>query len=116
MVVGALPAGSITSCKRQSSESGVVHDHVGLGQNQIGSIARIGVRIGARHVQHASPTEGGETVGGSSGGGELSSGGGSTKMISDGCLYAYREVLVKGVRENLLPSAQSVRLWRPGPT
>jgi hypothetical protein len=37
-------------------------------------------------------------------------------MISDGCLYAYRKVLVKGVCENLLPSAQSVRLWRPGPT
>jgi hypothetical protein len=28
-------------------------------------------------------------------------------MISDGCTYANRKVLIKGVGENLLPTAQS---------
>jgi hypothetical protein len=35
-------------------------------------------------------------------------------MISDGCSYANGKVLVKGVGENLLPSAQSGRLEWPG--
>jgi hypothetical protein len=44
-------------------------------------------------------------VGCSSRSGELSSGGSSTEMISDGCPDANRTVLVKGVGENLLPAA-----------
>ncbi len=115
MVVGALPTGSVTSCNRQPSESDVVHDHIRLRQHQIVAVACIGVRIGARHVEHAGTTEGGETVGGSSCGGQLSPGGGSTEMISDGCSDANRKVLVKGVGENLLPTAQAWGLWRPGP-
>ena len=116
MVVGALPTGSVTSCNRQPSESDVVHDHIRLRQHQIVAIACIGVRLGARHVKHAGTTEGGETVGGSSGSGELSSGGRSTEMISDGCADANRKVLVERVGENLLPTAQAWGLWRPRPS
>ena len=36
-------------------------------------------------------------------------------MISDGRFDANREVLVKGVGENLLPTAQAWGLGRPGP-
>ena len=36
-------------------------------------------------------------------------------MISDGCSYANRKVLIKGVGEHLLPAAQAWRLWQPGP-
>ena len=36
-------------------------------------------------------------------------------MISDGCTDANREVLVKGVGKNLLPTAQASGLRRPGP-
>ena len=43
---------------------------------------------------------------GRSSGGELSSGGGSTEMISDGRTDANRKVPVKGVSQNLLPTAQ----------
>ena len=66
-------------------------------------------------MEHAGTTEGGETAGGSSRGGELSPGGGSAEMISDGCPYANRKVLVKGVGEYLLPTAQAWGLWWPGP-
>ena len=66
-------------------------------------------------MEHAGTTEGGETVGGSSGSSQLSPGGGSTEMISDGCPDANRKVLVKCVGENLLPTAQAWGLWRPGP-
>jgi hypothetical protein len=64
-----------------------------------------------RHVAPQRPThttESGETVGGSSRGRELRSGRGSAEMISDGCSYANRKALVKGVGEHLLPTAQSV--------
>ena len=115
VVVGALPTGSVTSCDRQPSESDVVHDHIRLRQHQIVAVACVGVSIGARHVKHTGTTESGETVGGPSGGGELSPGGGSTEMISDGCSYANRKVLVKRIGENLLPTAQACGLWRPGP-
>ena len=71
---GGLPTGSVASCNRQPSESGVVHDHIRLRQHQIAAVACIGLRIRTRHVKHASPTESGETVGGSSCGGELSLG------------------------------------------
>ena len=115
MVVGALPTGSVASCNRQPSESDVVHDHIRLRQHQIVAVACIGVSIGARHMQHAGTTESGETVGGSSGSSQLSPGGGSTEMISDGCTDANRKVLVKRVGEHLLPTAQAWGLWRPGP-
>jgi hypothetical protein len=58
----------------------------------------------------------GETVAGSSRGVELSSGGGSPEMISDGCSDSNGKALVKGVGEHLLPSAQSGGLLRPGPS
>jgi hypothetical protein len=89
------PAASLM-CDSQPLESDVAHDHIRLRQHQIGAVARIRVRR-ARHVKHASTTECGETVGGSSCGGELSSRGGAPEMISDGCTNASCKVLVKGV-------------------
>jgi hypothetical protein len=56
------------------------------------------------NVQDAGTTWRCETVGGSSCGGQLSPGWGSAEMISDGCTYANRKVLIKGVGENLLPT------------
>ena len=50
-------------------------------------------------------------MGGPSGSSELGTGGGSTEMISDGCSDANCTVLLEGVGENLLPTAQP---WRPG--
>ena len=47
----------------------------GLAKHEVAAIAHILVSIGARHVQHAGTTEGGETVGGSSRGGGLSTSG-----------------------------------------
>jgi hypothetical protein len=46
-------------------------------------------------MQHTDATESRETGGGSSCSGELSSGGGSTKMITDCRLDANRKVVVK---------------------
>ena len=109
-----LPAAS-AACNRQPSESDVVHDHIRLGQHQIVAVACIVVSIGARHMEHAGSTESGETAGCSSGGGELSPGGGSAEMISDGRSDTNRKVLVKRVGEHLLPTAQARGLWRPGP-
>jgi hypothetical protein len=105
--VWAVPAGSVASCDRQFSESNVVHDHIRLRQRQIVAITciGIGIGIGARHVKHTSPTEGGETMGGSSSSIQLSSGRGSVQMISDGCSDADGKVLVKCVAEHLLPTA-----------
>jgi hypothetical protein len=57
-------------------------------------IARIVIAVGARHMEHAATTEGGETVGGSSGSSQLSSGGRSTEMISDRRTDTNRKVLV----------------------
>jgi hypothetical protein len=114
-VVGrTLPTGSLTSCNRQPPESDVVHDHIRLRQHQIGPIASIGVAISTRHVKHAGTAGRCETVGGSSSSGQLRPGGRSTEMISDGCTDANRKVLVKGVGQNLLPTAQAWRLGRPG--
>jgi hypothetical protein len=115
MIVDCLATGSVTSGNRKPSQSSVVHDHIRLRQRQIGAIACIGVPIGTRHVEHAGTTEGGETMGGSSGSGELDAGGGSTEMIGDGCSYANRKVLIKSVGENLLPTAQAWRFWRSDP-
>jgi hypothetical protein len=115
---GSVGFGSVILVRRlyrQPSESDVVHDHVRLRQHQIVTITYIGVRLGARHVKHTGTTKSGETVGGSSCGGELSSRGGAAEMISDGCTYTNCKVLIKGVGENLLPPAQSWGLWRPRP-
>jgi hypothetical protein len=114
VVVRALATGSVTSSNRQPSESDVVHDHIRLRQHQIGPIASIGVAISTRHVKHAGTAGRCETVGGSSSSGQLRPGGRSTEMISDGCTDANRKVLVKGVGQNLLPTAQAWRLGRPG--
>jgi len=54
-------------------------------------------------------------VGSSSCGSQLSPRGGSTEMISDSCTDADREVLVKRVGENLLPTAQAWEPRRPSP-
>ena len=105
MLVQTLPPDRVAAGDSESSESDVVHDHIRLRQHQIGSIAGIAVRIGARHTQHPGTTDSRETVSGSSCSGELSSGGSSTKMISDGCPYANRKVFIKRVGENLLPTA-----------
>jgi hypothetical protein len=110
VVVGAPATGRVGSSHRQPSASDVVHDHIRLRQDQIGAIACIGVRTTTRHVEDTGTTEGGETVGGSSCGSQLSPGKGSTEMISNGCPDANGKVLVKGVGEHLLPTAQRWRL------
>jgi hypothetical protein len=115
VVVRTLPTSSITSGNPQPSEPGVVHDHIRLRQHQIAAVACIGGAIGTRRMEHAGPTQGGETVGGSSCGGQLSPGGGSAEMISDSRPDADRKVLVKCVGENLLPTAQAWGPWAPGP-
>jgi hypothetical protein len=66
-------------------------------------------------MKHPGTAEGVETVGGSPGSSEFSSGRGSAEMICNGCPYANGEVLVKGVGENLLPTTQGRGLGRPGP-
>ena len=58
-------------------------------------------------MQHASTTEGGETVGCPSSSGEFSTCRGPSNMISDHRTNANRKVLVKCVGENLLPTAQA---------
>jgi hypothetical protein len=45
-------------------------------------------------MEHVGTTDGGQTVGGSSCGGELSPGRGSAEMISDHCSDANCEILV----------------------
>jgi len=72
---------SVAAGNCESSESDIVHDHIRFRQHQIVAITYIGVRVGALHMKYTGTIESGETVGGSPGGGELSSGGGSTKMI-----------------------------------
>jgi hypothetical protein len=62
---------SVAAGNCESSESDIVHDHIRLRQHQIVAITYIGVRVGAGRVQHLGTTEGSETVGGSSSGGEL---------------------------------------------
>jgi hypothetical protein len=65
-------------------------------------------------VKHAGTTLARETVSGTSGSSELSPGGGSTEMISDGCTDPNGKVLIERVGEHLLPAAQASGLWRPG--
>ena len=83
VVVGALATSGVTSCNPQPSEPGVVHDHIRLRQHQVAVIACIVAAISARHMEHAGTTEGGETVGSSACGSQLSPGGHSAEMISD---------------------------------
>jgi hypothetical protein len=114
VVVRGFAPSSVVSCNPESSESDIVHDHVRPGQHQIAAITRSVIGIGAWYMEYAGPAEGRETVGCSSCRGELRSGGGSTKMISDGCPYANRKVLVQRVGKHLLPTAQAWRLGWPG--
>lgn len=107
VVVGALPAGSVTTGNPKPSESNVVHDHIRLRQRKIAAIACIGVGVRTWNMKHAGTTGSGETVRSSAGSGQLGPGGCSTEMISDGSPDADRKVLVKGVGENLLPTAQA---------
>jgi hypothetical protein len=58
-------------------------------------------------MKHLGTAEDGKTVGRSSCGGELSPAWGSTEMISNRRSDTNRQILIKGVREHLLPSAQS---------
>jgi hypothetical protein len=46
----------------QASESDFVHDHIPFGQHKIVVVARVVVRIGARHVKDAGTTKRGEPV------------------------------------------------------
>jgi hypothetical protein len=62
VVVRALPIGSVTSRHSKFSTSDVVHDHIRLRQHQMVAIACMVVAIGASHMEHAGPTEGGETM------------------------------------------------------
>jgi hypothetical protein len=114
-VVGALPAGSVTSGHRQPSKSDVVHDHIRLRQHQVVAIACIVVTIGARHMEHTGMTESSKTVGGSSCGSQLSPGGRSIEMISDRRSDTNRKVLIKRVGKHLLPTAQAWGLRQKGP-
>jgi hypothetical protein len=106
VVVRGLPTGNVASSNRQPTESDVVHDHIGLRQHQIFTVAGIVVRIGTRHVKHAGTIGRCKTMGCSPCRAELSPGWGSTEMIGNGCSDAYCKVLVKRVSENLLPTAQ----------
>jgi hypothetical protein len=58
-------------------------------------------------MKHLGTAEGGEAVGGSSCGNQLSPSGSPSEMISDGCTNANGKVLVKCVGEHLLPTAQA---------
>jgi hypothetical protein len=107
MVVGALPTGSVTSSHRQSSEPHVVHDHIRLGQHQVGPIACIVLGISTGYLKHAGTAECSETVGGPSCGRELGSVGRLAEMISDRRADPDRKVLIKRVGENLRPTAQA---------
>jgi hypothetical protein len=61
-------------------------------------------------MEHARTTYGGETVGGSSGSGELSTGRRSAEMITNGRSDTNRKVLIKRRGEHLLPTAQACGL------
>jgi hypothetical protein len=113
VVLGAT--GGVISCDGQPSNSDVVHDHIRLRHHHIGAITCFVVRIRARHVEHPSTTVGSETVGGSTGRGQLSPSGRSAEMISDGRSDTDRKVLIKGVGKNLLPTTQALGCRRPGP-
>jgi hypothetical protein len=94
VVVRALPTGGASASNVQPSEPYVVHDHIRLRQHQIITIARIGAGIRTRHVKHTSMTGGGESVGRSASGSQLSTGWRSAEMISDRCTDPNGRVLV----------------------
>jgi hypothetical protein len=114
VVVRALATGRVISCNRQPPEADVVHDHVRLCQHQIVAVACTGVRIGTRHVKDAGTARDSQTMGCSSGGGELSPGGGSPEMISDGCSYANGMVLGPGRRRALVATGPTVAALAAG--
>jgi hypothetical protein len=89
-------------------------DHIRLREHQIAAVTCIRVGIDTRHVEYAGTTEGSETVGWLLGRHLAQLVWGSTEMIGDGCSDANGKVLVKCVGENLLPTAQTCGLWRPG--
>jgi hypothetical protein len=60
VIVRTSPTSSVTSGNLQSSESGVVHDHIRLRQHEMVAVACICVRLGARHVMHTGTTESGQ--------------------------------------------------------
>jgi hypothetical protein len=91
VIVRGLATGSVGACNTQSSTD-VVHDHIRLGQHQIAAITRSATGIGTRHVQHAGTTCRGETVRRPPRSIQLSSRGGATEMINDGCSNANRQV------------------------
>jgi hypothetical protein len=94
VVLRTPSTGGVSSRHSQPSESDVVHDHVRLRQHQIVAIACLGVRIGARHMEHAGTTQRGETVGGSS-------------------CAAYRTARVgNAARANVTPIRLTGRLWK----
>jgi hypothetical protein len=109
VVVRALSTGGFTTGNRQTANSDVIHDHIRLCHYQIRAIAHIGVRIGARYVQHLGLTEGGETVGCPSGSRQLTPSGRSTEMISNCRSDANRQVLVERICEqSVWPSSTVV--------
>jgi hypothetical protein len=73
------------------------------------------IGIGAWHVQRAGMTQRGQAVGGSSYSRQLSPGGYSAEVISNGCSNAKGKGLVQRVCEHLLPAAQAWWLRRSGP-
>jgi hypothetical protein len=109
MIADGLAAGSVAACHRQSSESAVVHDHVRLGKDEIVAITAIGVRVGARNMKHTGPVGSGQTMGSR----ELSSGRGSTEMISNRCSHANRKVWSSASARTCCQRPKR-GLWRPG--
>ena len=105
VVVGALPAGSVTTGNPKPSESNVVHDHIRLRQRKIAAIACVGVCVRTWDMKHAGTTGSGETVRSSAGSGELSTGRSSTEMISDRRADTNCKVLIEGINYHLLPTA-----------
>jgi hypothetical protein len=105
VIVGILPTRWISFRHRESSMSDVVHDQVRLGEYEIGTVASIGVRVGTRHMKHTGTAQTSETVGGWASG-RVPQGWGSTGMISDGRTDTNGKVLVNGVGEHLMPTAQ----------
>ena len=79
------------------------------------AIACIGVRIRTRHVEHAGPTEAGETVGSSSCGIQLSPRGGTTQMISDCRPHTNRKDFRQGRRRKPAANGPSVGTLAVGP-
>jgi hypothetical protein len=90
------------------------YDHVRLRQHQVAAVACIVVGIGFRHIEHAGTTKSGGLWAARLGGGELSRGSGSTKVIRNGCSYANGKVLVdQSLGDPLQPAAARRRRLDP---